>query len=93
MKKKKTFLRKTGEIYELHILLNTAIDTCQIAGTGNAWLDLGILIEAIGMCMHVNREDGIKKEKIEKMVYEYLEKVKNDYKTGGEITYHAPNCL
>ena len=79
--------KEKGQVYELHLLMNISLDTVQIAGTGDAWLDLGLLIEATGMCMQANRSEGKSKEEVEKRVYDYLEKVKNDYSDGGEITY------
>ena len=73
-------------IYEIHLLINTEKDTCQISGTDDPWLDLGLLMEAVGTCMGENRALGKSKEDVEKRVYDYLAKVKEDYKRGGEIT-------
>lgn len=71
-----------NKIYQLQILLNTSEDTCQIKGTGDTWLDLAILMEALGMNLSTLIQEGRDKEKLYKYVLEYFEKVKDDYRAG-----------
>ena len=75
------------DIYDLRIIVQPKKGTCQIKGSGDQWLDLALLLEAVGMCMHANRKAGISPKKIEKIVKDYVEAVKDDYKEGGELLF------
>ena len=88
--KKQEYMKNNKEqlnqIYDLRIIINTEKNTCQTQGIEDAWLQLAILMEAVGMTMALCRDEGIPATKIEKTVLKYFEKVKEDYNKDGEFT-------
>lgn len=75
------------EIYDIRIIIRPRENITQICGTGDSWLDLALLMEAVCCCMAENKNNGIPQEKLEKRIRDYLDeirdyfdKMKEDYK-------------